>query len=452
MSRQADIPDALALLKDFPGTTDAELLDSYPSLTEADIPKLRADENPDKGKTQPEPKPQAKREQKPDELTAEELSGLYAAAAKAFVDALGNRLTAAQQEAALANPESFLDQIDTAESKDAPEGEWVPVRDLLRALAIESLNEPPTMEASTHPKPIVPHVQTRIEFPSPPPERERGLLLTRPGVYRDNTQLPLFGGEQTPGSVLDRVPLLGISDATNGGAVVSRGRGAPLELALPIAFLLAVRAEDRGLESVRIAVTVRQLRDWLYPNGWRRQHDWPRLQQALEGLSAQWVPLHGGKWFPVVLRYIPGDSAHLDELIVVEVAFPPGAHQGTPINQRRLSELRVHSGGAYRALIATSALAYLPGITRVKQGKRRWGWSDDPAAYPILTRQDRHDIVFGASSKRRTDAEVDKSFSELEKVGDILIVRGVYDQKRHANGDRIIPVEAASDKLRERLS
>ena len=150
-----------------------------------------------------------------------------------------------------------------------------------------------------------------------------------PGGRSDDAQLPLFGAR--PGGIISQVSLLGIADATTGGAVTAQGRGAPLELGVPITSMVILRPEDRRLPVVRIALTVRELRDALWPHGWQRNRDWPRLQHVLRGLGLRFVPWNnGGEWYPLSLVGLPGDAAGLD------VRMPPGADQGTPIYRRRL--------------------------------------------------------------------------------------------------------------------
>ena len=319
-----------------------------------------------------------------------------------------------------------------------------PLRGLVRAW----VNRPVEAPVSRHPQPFLPHIKAGGE----PPERERGRLFGFvPDGRSDDAQLPLFGTR--PGGIISQVPLLGIADATTGGAVTAQGRGAPLELALPIMAMLSLRPEDRRLPVVRIALTVRELRDALWPHGWQRNRDWPRLQHVLRGLGLRFVPWgNGGEWYPLSLVGLPGDAAGLDELVILDVRMPPGADQGTPIERRRLAELRAHSGGAFRAFIATAALAWQPGTTRVRVGGRFF-WATDPERYPLLTRQDRREIVFGAGdSSHRTRAAIDGPFGELEKAGDILIAgRDVLDAERHETGWRIVPAEAATPGLRARL-
>ena len=208
-------------------------------------------------------------------------------------------------------------------------------------------------------------------------ERERGRLFGLVPEGAEAGQIPLFGAR--PGGIISQVPLLGIADATTGGAVTAQGRGAPLELAVPVEAMVRLRPEDRRLNVVRLALTIRELRDGLWLTKWKKQRDWPRLERVLKGLDDQHVPLgDGSRWYPVKLRGLPSDDAGLDELVVLDLALPEGAEQGTPID-RRLAELRVHSGVAYRAYIAVTALAWQPGRTRVR-ARGRFFWASDPAS------------------------------------------------------------------------
>lgn len=333
------------------------------------------------------------------------------------------------------------------EADAATDGELKnPLNPLIRAY----LDRSREVEPSRHPRPLLPDIRVIGETA----ERGRGRLYGIMTEERANAQVPLFG-DTGPAGIIGRVPLLGITDATTGGVVTAQGRGAPLGTALPIHSMFFVAHKDRRSPyGVTIVVSVGELRNEFFPRGWERRRDWSRLRRELEALRNRFVPLANGvKWWPVMPGIVPGDDAGDDDLVVLHVTFPPGADKGTEINRRRLSELRVESGGAYRAMIAAAALAWQPGITRVKI-KDRFGWTTDPGRYPILTRQDRRDVVFGAGDRsNRTRAAVDRPFLALEQAGDILIPdREAYDPERHTKGWRIIPKAAITNGLRERAA
>ena len=118
------------------------------------------------------------------------------------------------------------------------------------------------------------------------PEREAGRLAfggildagdARPG------QLPLFPSPDGP-----RVPILELADI-RGGPIMARGRGAPLDLRLFVGAVLWTPHQSRASRG-RLAVTVRELRDFLFPNGWKRRRDWPAIQKALLRARDYWLP------------------------------------------------------------------------------------------------------------------------------------------------------------------
>ena len=66
--------------------------------------------------------------------------------------------------------------------------------------------------------------------------------------------------------------------------------------------------------------------------------------------------------------------------------------------------------------------------------------------YPILTQQDRWDIVFGVGdTSNRTHAQMDQPFEVLAEAGDIYIPdRNAFDPKRHMRGWRMAPEVATN--------
>ena len=199
-----------------------------------------------------------------------------------------------------------------------------------------------------------------------------------------------------------RVLLLDLVDAA-GLPVMAEGRGAPLPLRLFVRALASVRPEHRRLVTARIAPTLRELRDGLFPNGWERRRDWPRLRDSL--MNARDYAIHDGRgrWFPVALRSMPDDPA-LDDVIVIDIAFPPGSHSGPPVALPDMDRLSVESASRWRAYIAAHSVAWQLGTTRVPIPRsRRFVWTRNLAAYPVLTLDDRRRFAFGAGeAKHRT--------------------------------------------------
>ena len=254
----------------------------------------------------------------------------------------------------------------------------------------------------------------------PSPERERGMLFG--GLVEDrprSAELSLFP-ELEP--TRHRVPLLEIVDRT-GVPIRSSGRGAPLEARLLVrGGLLMIRPEDRHLETVRIAVTVRELLDGLWPPRRDKRgnvardpgRNWPKLRDALYRARDWTVPdAGGGRWFPMALRRLPAgaeeETPSLDDLVVVDLAPVPGAVHGASVDLPWLDRMGVTSGPKWRAYIAGRSLIWLPGTTRrpvPHTGGKRHGWSRNPDDYPVLTFDDQRRLAFGRDDKHRTRAEI----------------------------------------------
>ena len=233
----------------------------------------------------------------------------------------------------------------------------------------------------------------RITVSESRPERRAGMLFggIHEGRRIEAPELPLFP-KVAPEK---RVPILDLVDLA-GVPVMARGRGAPLPMRLFVRALASVPPAARKLESTRIALTLRELRDGLFPHGWRYGQHWPALRDAL--IHARDYAIHDGRgrWWPLALRSMP-DNPKLDDHIVLEVAFPPGQHSGPAVNLPAMDALSVESAARWRAYIGASVLAWQPGITRVPARRGgRFGWARNRDAYPILTVEDRRRLAFGA--------------------------------------------------------
>lgn len=275
-------------------------------------------------------------------------------------------------------------------------------------------------------------------------------------------ELPLFA-EVAPDK---RVPILDLVDAA-GLPVMASGRGAPLPMRLFVRALASVRPEDRRLPTARLALTLRELRDGLFPNrSYRPVRDWPKLRYAL--IHARDYAIHDGRgrWWPLALRSMP-DHPEFDDLIVLDVAFPPGSHSGPMINLPEMDALSLVSASRWRAYIAAHSVAWHPGRTRVP-APRSGGlfvWTRNRAAYPVLTLEDRRRLAFGPGGKKhRTRSEVDAAFRDLpglvvvsesesrDRTGEIgwlvlpeiaaqAVSEGSTGESKRLTGERFSPVE-----------
>ena len=304
----------------------------------------------------------------------------------------------------------------------------------------EAVEEPPEVRPERRIDPILPVV---VEAVKEAPEREAGRLIFG-GVVEERkslpAQLPLLSAPEGP-----RVPILELSDY-RGVPTMARGRGAPLDLRLAVAACVLTPHVARAARG-RLAVTVRELRDFLFPNGWERRRDWPRIQAALWKAHNymipgrfQWRGRTVDGWVPFRLA----GGAGLDDLVLIDVELPLGAGHGPVIDRRELAQLGVVSAPRFRAYIAAHSVAWRPGITRRPHPRNRrfHMWSSDPGNYLVLTRWDRRRLAFGAADKRdRTRANQDAAWEDLPDVEIVTRKAATPDGRR---GWLVVPEEAAA--------
>ena len=192
-------------------------------------------------------------------------------------------------------------------------------------------------------------------------------------------------------------------------------------------------------------MTVRELRDFLFPHGWRRVRDWPRIRAALYRARDYVLPAPGGgNWLPFALRREPGEAVGLDDQVLIDVELPPGATQGPQIDRRELARLGVDFAPRFRAFITGRSVLWRPGVTRRPVPRSGlWGWSHDPADYPILTADDRDRLAFGDVDRARKEGrrKADAYWDDLPGVK-IVDRRATLPDGRE--GWRIAPSEIAA--------
>ena len=246
-----------------------------------------------------------------------------------------------------------------------------------------------------------------------------------------------------------RVPLLDMADSA-GLPVVARGKGAALDARLFVYVLSRPLMEGRPVngEEARVEVSVRELRDALFPHGrWVRKRDWPRLQAALR--SAGGCRIFDGRceWTPVWVPCLPG-SPSLDDTFSVHVAYPPGAASGPSVPLHALRRLSVENGPRWRAALGAHTIAWIPGKTRVPapkvraKGGPKQVWTSRREAYPVLTLADRRRIAFGAGdAKHRTKAEINDAFTGLPDL--TCLSKREVRERTEETGWLVLPDEAA---------
>ena len=311
-----------------------------------------------------------------------------------------------------------------------------PLLPLMRAWQAWKVMQPVEVQAETRQdRRILP----KLDVQPAHPDRQRGMLIG--GGLIDaprERQLPLL----LDVADRNRVPILEIVDAT-GMPIMARGKGAPLELRFAVRSLVAVKPEDRQHTSVRIAVTLDELAAAMYPRRWRNR-DWPKLRHVLLSMRDYGVPVDGGRalWFPWAVRKLPSlEAPYGSDMIVIDLAFPPGDADGPPVDLATLDWLGVESAPRYRAFLASLTLAYRKGVTRIPVDKRRgqWRWTKDITRYPVITRTERQRLAFGATDrKNRTRAEIDSAFRDLPGL---VVFEDAFDPQSGLKGWRVAPAD-----------
>ena len=302
--------------------------------------------------------------------------------------------------------------------------------------------EPPKMRSESRVDPILPVLASVRQAPA----REAGQLAFGgivEGRELAGAQLPLLPAPEGP-----RVSLLEIADV-RGGPIMARGRGAPLDLRLLVGATILTPHHARPARG-RLAVTVRELRDFCFPNGWERRRHWPAIRRALWKARDYVIPdAGGGLWLPFALRRDPGTDASLEDLVLIDVELPPGSAHGPVIDRRELAQIGVASAPRFRAYIAAHSVAWLPGRTRVvmpRSGGRRT-WAADADSYPILTAEDRDRLAFGNVDRGRKEGrrKADGYWEDLP--GTVILTRDASTPDGH-RGWLIVP-ESAAEAIRK---
>ena len=115
-------------------------------------------------------------------------------------------------------------------------------------------------------------------------------------------QAALPGFEQPPGAVVPVLPLP-VAEFSKSG------RGAPITARLWFGFQMALPRELRDSREKRLEFTLREISEWLWPNGWERGRDLPRLAQGLHDLNQLGIVYDRVKW----LLVRPSQAAHLGD-------------------------------------------------------------------------------------------------------------------------------------------
>lgn len=148
--------------------------------------------------------------------------------------------------------------------------------------------------------------------------------------------------------------LVHVFDRAGGGLLPGR-KGAPLELRLFISALCLVHEHDRVGGVTTMTPSLREVVDWLYPDGWKsRYRDFGLLPAALDRLGSLRIPV-GRYLVSVVNAVVVPQVWDPDALVGLEVRIPQSAAQGARLDWNRLRRYGVKSAAMYRGYLALSA-------------------------------------------------------------------------------------------------
>ena len=199
-------------------------------------------------------------------------------------------------------------------------------------------------------------------------DRRSGRLFS-PATHRRGQQvLPGFEDQRHGPALPLALYHLGNETPDRGG-----GHGAPLALRLFVEAVLCVPMDRRdGLRPVDMSVTLRELRDKLYPDSRRSTAQVLReLTHAADALDTRDARIpwedpatgQGGLRRVVSVQDLPRGETHLDDVLSLVVNLPPGTGSG-PVMPETLARWGLRSAPAYNLIINLSYRLFDPGRTR----------------------------------------------------------------------------------------
>ena len=217
-----------------------------------------------------------------------------------------------------------------------------------------------------------------------------------------------------------------------GGQSMQRGTGAPAALRLWIEALAWASPAARSGRLGTIPLTVRDLRDALWPNGWNRGKQLPALIRACQEInSLGWIriPELRSRYAPVLFRQWPDHDALLSDPVLLEVQLPTvtGAGAGAAFDRDTLRALGLRNAPEYRAYL---------GLIDLWDRYGRRGGTKPGRFLPALGPDDRRRLVFGddgtvnnPATLRSRQRNADRAVQELDNQG-VIELRPASDDPR----------------------
>ena len=193
-------------------------------------------------------------------------------------------------------------------------------------------------------------------------------LLPVGQIHTQAPQTPMLPGFEPEGSAL--VPALPLEIYGTGPG---SGRGAPLDERIWMNALIALPFGERdshGLPgSVRLETTLRDIKDWLYPNGWTRTRQLPLIREALFNVHNKRITYERRDWSVVQVLALPNPTTKLDDPLPFTVRLPDGVRGNGPmIDVEKMRLYGTKSAPKFRAWIR---LAYLWDEAKKQNGGHR---------------------------------------------------------------------------------
>ena len=227
--------------------------------------------------------------------------------------------------------------------------------------------------------PLFPLMQEWTNRPRPaPPELRRHGVVPRGALDIKAEQGKLFALPRTSYTVKDApepaylpglepagrarpATTLALFDAMGLSKVVDRGRnGEAVDRRMMLETMMTAALPRR--HSTSVTVPLRTVRDWLWPNGWHRGRDWPKLLEAFQTINQAWLPYEGmidGRWqrrmwLPVTVVDIPANP-DLDAPVALHIRVRPGdTGNGALIDRQQLRKYGAESAPLWRGYLSAA--------------------------------------------------------------------------------------------------
>lgn len=278
----------------------------------------------------------------------------------------------------------------------------------------------------------------KIRVVEPPQDSGRLPDLSRPTAEERQLILPALQ-PQDRNNAIGPAPWLQVYDRL-GGHSMAAGRGAPLALRLWVEALAWAPPAARWGMLVDIELEVRDLVEALWPDGWNRGRQLPRLRTAcatINGLGWLADPQGRTEWAPVLFRRRPGVAAALNDPVLLQVQLPSvaGAGAGARFSRKELRKLGLHSAPTYRAYLGLIHEwdRKLSGGTRPYSPPRR----GTPLPWPGFSPVERRRLVFGPDETATASNTLRKRQYDADAAFEALSAHGVIDLKRDQADPRI---------------